>query len=294
MEIFHEINDIITRTGFPEQTPLPNFHIIRMKDSGPDFVQMMPPHQQRFYQIGFQSKMIDTEFSLQTRQFSGLDNLLYFVAPYQTMSWVVSAQNDGYILYFKSDFLPFASPSIEAIFPFFQLINTSLYQLSEEDCLSIIRSFQHIRSVFKGNTAYQVPQLQGLLWTLLHHCKALIEKQEQQNQTIGKPQIIAAKYQELVQKFFLEKRKIEDYASLLHITPNHLSAVVKAVTQRTAKEILHERLFIEARNLLIYTDNDIAEIAYQLGFEETTHFGRFFKRQTNMSPSEWRKFHSKS
>jgi hypothetical protein len=42
MEVFNNINDIILRTGFPEQTHLPEFHILQMRDAGHSFVKMMP------------------------------------------------------------------------------------------------------------------------------------------------------------------------------------------------------------------------------------------------------------
>jgi AraC family transcriptional regulator, transcriptional activator of pobA len=294
MEFFKEINELIIRTGFPELTHLPDFHIIQMRDAGANFVKMMPPHRQDFFQIGFQSQMLSTKFSLQSKHFSDLKNLLYFVAPQQTMSWVVEQQNEGYILYFKRSFLDFLSKTIEEAFPFFQLIQTSLYELDYESSNLIINELNDIRSAFEDKSPYQSQRIQGFLLAFLYRCKVIVEGFSEQETQQAKPQILAQKYQQLVYKFFLEKRKIEDYANLLNVTPNYLSTVIKATTNRNAKSFIDERLLVESKNLLTYTQADISEIAYQLGFNEVTHFGRFFKKETNESPSDWRKKNIKS
>jgi AraC family transcriptional regulator, transcriptional activator of pobA len=286
---FQHINDLIQRTGFPETTHLPDFHILRMGDSGANFVKMMPPHSQNFFQIGFQQRMLETTFSLQSQSFSSLSNLLYFVAPQQVMSWVVKEQNQGFIVYFKRDFLSVFPRLVEDEFPFFKITETNLFQLDAAGSEPFLKHFMQIRHVFEHQTAEQKGILQGLLLALLYRCKEVYDAQKIDNQALTDQQVLVQRFQNYVQKFFLQKRKIEDYAAMLHVTPNYLSAVVKEGTNRPAKSFLNERLLTEAKNLLTYTDMDISEIAFQLGFDEMTHFGRFFKKETNASPSEWRK-----
>jgi AraC family transcriptional regulator, transcriptional activator of pobA len=291
---FKEINDIIERTGFPEHTHLDGFHIIKMIDSGENFVKMMPPHSQDFFQIGFQSLMIETEFSLQTQNYSSLKNLLYFVAPHQAMSWVVETQNEGFILYFKRDFISHFVKWIEGEFPFFQINESNLFELPIEHNNLIIDNLVELRSIFENKSSYQTPILQSKLIAFLYRCKEIYEQQKQTQKSLSSNQLISLKFNNLVQKFYLQKRKIDDYAQMLNVSPNYLSAVIKATTSQNAKTILNERLLIEAKNLLSYSDDDISSIAYQLGFEEMTHFGRFFKNETGISPSEWRKENTKS
>jgi AraC family transcriptional regulator, transcriptional activator of pobA len=291
---FLNINDLIQRTGFPETTHLSDFHILRMGDSGEHFVKMMPPHSQDFFQVGFQQIMLKTAFSLQTQQFSALKNLLYFVAPHQVMSWVVEQQNEGFIVYFKRDFLSIFPKTIEDEFPFFKIVETSLFELESADSGLILSDLEKIRTVFETPSQHQKSILQGLLLALLYRCKEIYEAQKLDNKNLPTNQILVQKFQAYVQKFYLKKRKIEDYATLLNVTPNYLSTVVKETTNRNAKAFINERLLMEAKNLLTYTEQDISEIAYQLQFDEMTHFGRFFKKETNKSPSEWRKENIKS
>ncbi len=52
--------------------------------------------------------------------------------------------------------------------------------------------------------------------------------------------------------------------------------------------MINERVTLEMKRLLLRTDYDISEIAYKLGFNELSYFSRFFRRNTGMSPHEFR------
>jgi AraC family transcriptional activator of pobA len=78
-------------------------------------------------------------------------------------------------------------------------------------------------------------------------------------------------------------------AEQLHLSPRYLSDLLKQETGKTALELIHLSLISEAKNLLKTVDRSIAEIAYDLGFENTSYFTRLFKKQTGMKPLEFRK-----
>ena len=84
-------------------------------------------------------------------------------------------------------------------------------------------------------------------------------------------------------------RAPSDYAKQLNIHTNHLNRAVKEIMGRTTSEIINERLIQEAKILLRYTSLNIAEIAYLLGFNEAAYFTNFFKKQTNQTPTNFRK-----
>lgn len=78
-------------------------------------------------------------------------------------------------------------------------------------------------------------------------------------------------------------------AEQLHISPRYLSDLLKQETGKTALELIHLSLISEAKNLLRTADRSIAEIAYDLGFENTSYFTRLFKKQTGMKPLAFKK-----
>jgi len=92
-----------------------------------------------------------------------------------------------------------------------------------------------------------------------------------------------------VSEHFREERQISFYANKLCITPKHLSAVVKEISGRTASEWIESYVTMEAKILLRSTDMTIQEISGKLNFSNQSFFGKYFKHQTGMSPSDFRR-----
>lgn len=96
---------------------------------------------------------------------------------------------------------------------------------------------------------------------------------------------LSREYSLLVEKHFREHHQVSDYASMLFKSPKTLSNLFKKLGQKTPLQMINERLALEGRRLLLYTDKPVAEIADELGFLESGHFSRLFKRVTGESPS---------
>ncbi|WP_428658188.1 helix-turn-helix domain-containing protein [Runella sp.] len=77
-------------------------------------------------------------------------------------------------------------------------------------------------------------------------------------------------------------------ASQLTVSARYLSDLLKQETGKTALEHIHIFLIDEAKNLLMSTDNTIAETAYQLGFENPPYFSRLFKKEVGLTPNEYK------
>ena len=82
---------------------------------------------------------------------------------------------------------------------------------------------------------------------------------------------------------------VAELAEAQGLHPDHLSAAVKRTTGRTAGDWAAEALAAEARGLLVDPAAPVKEVAHRLGFSEPTAFSRFFKRQTGVSPSAFRR-----
>lgn len=87
----------------------------------------------------------------------------------------------------------------------------------------------------------------------------------------------------------LNRKTVTEYADLLFVHPNHLYAVVKKETGKTAREYIDEQIFKLAKTLLLQEELRIKEIAWQLSFNETAHFSNFFRRHAGVAPGEFRK-----
>lgn len=83
-------------------------------------------------------------------------------------------------------------------------------------------------------------------------------------------------------------RRVEDYAAWLGCSVRTLTRACLAATGRSAKQLVDDRVALQARRLLAATDEPVADIGRQLGFPEPTNFGRFFQREVGQSPGAFR------
>jgi AraC-like DNA-binding protein len=82
---------------------------------------------------------------------------------------------------------------------------------------------------------------------------------------------------------------VADYAEMLNKSPKTLSNLFKKYNEKSPLQIIQNRIILEARRLLRYSDKSIKEIAYVIGYEDIQSFSRFFKKMEGVSPSEFKK-----
>jgi AraC family transcriptional activator of pobA len=91
-----------------------------------------------------------------------------------------------------------------------------------------------------------------------------------------------------VERHFREMQRVTDYAALLGVTPEHLTRSVRRATGVAASDVIHQRLVLEAKRSLLYTDLTVRAIADDLRFDDPSYFNRFFKRSVGVTPRAFR------
>lgn len=99
---------------------------------------------------------------------------------------------------------------------------------------------------------------------------------------------IVAQFLEKVDREFLVKKQVGAYADDLAISAGHLNELVKKRLGRTASELLHERLLLEAKRLLLHSSLSVKEVSFELGMEDPAYFTRMFRKATGTTPGEFR------
>lgn len=116
-----------------------------------------------------------------------------------------------------------------------------------------------------------------------------LAKEQLMVKTLGNDQIdTIRRFNFLVDMHYKTKRKVSEYAELLHKSPKTLSNLFSIYNQKSPQQIILDRIALEAKRLINFTDKQNQEIAYELGFNDPAHFSRFFKKMTQMTPSEYR------
>ncbi len=92
----------------------------------------------------------------------------------------------------------------------------------------------------------------------------------------------------LVESHFRQEHSVSFYADKLFKSPKTLSNTFAKLNTSPLK-IIHERLILESKRLLVYTDKTAKEIAFEIGFEDASHLSRLFKKHTSLSPSDFKK-----
>ena len=153
-----------------------------------------------------------------------------------------------------------------------QLINRikeEYFQVDDKHSLSIIRSELHI------------------LITILFRIKANSEKIDFERKYLREFVLL----QQLSEKNITKTTKVKDYAIMMGLSTKTLNNITQSIVHKSAKEFIDEICTKQIKRLLINTELSIKEIAYQSGFEETTNFYKYFKRQTQITPEQFRTNH---
>lgn len=286
---FKEINEFFETTGFDKRTDLDDFFIFRFEELPIDKAQMMPPYQKDFYQISLIIKSKNAHALINSQSNHDLDNTLYFLSPEHIFSWRRNNETTGFVIYFKAEFLNFFNGNFETEFSYFNLIEQNFIKLQTEQSQDLTEDFMKMYSEFYTKHTYRKQILKSLLLTALYKCKSLKELEINNQSKSTKEHELFLKFKNLVSNCFIKHKQVIDYATMLHVSATSLNKIVKQITSRTPKELISEKITLEAKKLLQYGSEDVAQIAFALGFEEPTHFIRFFKKQTKLTPLEYRK-----
>ncbi|WP_060873369.1 helix-turn-helix domain-containing protein [Myroides odoratus] len=99
---------------------------------------------------------------------------------------------------------------------------------------------------------------------------------------------IAFKFKELVIAMHIREKSVGYYANQLCLSENYLNRCIKKIIGRSAKQLINEVNVEYAKLLLINTTQDIAEIAFELGYPSPSYFSKFFRKEMGIAPNEYR------
>lgn len=111
---------------------------------------------------------------------------------------------------------------------------------------------------------------------------------EMTRMNFSRQESLVIRFSNLARKHFREQRTVKVYADQLNVSAKYLTEVVKEYSGKNASEIINDLVILEAKFLLSRTQLSIGEIAGKLNFSDQSFFGKYFKRQTGVSPKSFR------
>lgn len=155
-----------------------------------------------------------------------------------------------------------------------------------------LEKFQTIWKMFEiemqSNDQLQLEMLQSMLKRFIILATRIYKQKENYTRIETSEIDIVRHYNFLVEKHFRTMSTVAEYAKLLNKSPKTLSNLFLKLSAKTPLQYIQERKLLEAKRLLRYTDKSVKQIAYEIGFEDSQTFGRFFKNYLGLSPTTFK------
>ncbi|RRD56972.1 AraC family transcriptional regulator [Tannerella forsythia] len=202
-------------------------------------------------------------------------NRIFLVSPKQVHNWDYSESSKGYII--TTDYSLGKELNLCCLSPYLD-INDKLKNLLEIAFPDLIENFQ-LRNDISIDIQYIYKQVERFA-----------AKNQQQHYTTNSQLI---QFKKLISENRNHLLTINEYAEQLHLSGEQLNTLCKTYTGTSAKQYILDLKITEAKRQLIYTSCNINEIAYSLGFDDSSYFSRIFKKKTSFSPSDFLKKYRK-
>jgi len=209
---------------------------------------------------------------------------IHVLFPDQVHKWHIEPDTTGYQLMIDRGFFERFAPYFR--FSFTNYINHPVIPLTDNRFNLLKYEFDAIKDELQA-----AHSLQDIISARAAVIAAIVSKAAEDIFTEAKvfqstPKL--AKFNLLIDQFFKEERFVAFYAAKLNISANYLNILCKKNLNVSATQLIQQRVLLEAKRMLQSTDLSIKEIAFQLGFVDHAYFSKFFKSQTEITPTEFR------
>lgn len=249
------------------------------------------PHRHDFFEVLYLSKGSGFHV-IDGNKYEIKPPCVFFMSPGQAHKIEFSSDIEGFIFIFTPEFYLINHTNQNRLieFPFFFTIrqdNPPLNLVVQSDVLFLESLFKKgISEVSKGEL-FSVELLRSVLDLVLTSCSVLY-KTDESLLTKGKGHIVVKRFFQLVEENYGQNLSVAEYADIMAITPNHLTQTVNQLTGKTSSQIIRSKQILEIKRLLVHTNLSVTEIATRLNFPDQSYFTKFFKRETGVSPLQYR------
>lgn len=253
------------------------------------------PHRHNYYSIiwpidGTGIHLIDF------REYKMAPDHLFFVNPMQVHQILIDSLLTAYVIMFTSEFLE--RNSIHDDF----MTNLRLFRecdesppliLNDKMSQNLMAFAQEMNSAFEKREDLFLDKVGAYLKLFLIECNSQCTIPQSSNlQNIEVTTTLVRGFKELVEKNYKTWHQVQNYADSLNVTANYLNEVIRGSLNTPAKEFIQKRIVLEAKRMVLFTAKSSKEVGYDLGFDDPSHFSKFFKTNTGQTIHEFKENNS--
>lgn len=280
---FHSIESFRSR-----KPVIDHFDLIRLEKDLKEIGYSLNPHSHDCHLIviithGSGSHTIDAEtFKIEAP-------CIFLLIPGQIHSFEFSKDIQGFAVYFTMDFyLHYARERHFDKIPFFRTARPQSFVKTDAESMKFITVLlEEMLKELTLDLKAKEEALRNFLDILLIRINRLWRDQQL---IPGKVTSVVQvrKFLRLIETHYKKIKTPGEYARLMNLTPNHLNTLCRQSLRRTVTDIIQDRIILEAKRQLAYTDWGVKKIADNIGFKDSSYFLRLFKKKTGMTPDQFR------
>ncbi|MBB4800128.1 AraC-like DNA-binding protein [Flavobacterium nitrogenifigens] len=245
------------------------------------------PHRHDSYLMVFFTKgsgLHEVDFD----QFEIKRGSLFVLQPGQMHHWSLSEDIEGFVIIFSQELynLYFGQKKINDYNFYNSIHNRPEMVFEEKEIPKILPYFDLLIQENSQDNKFQLDKLLNLLDCI--HIEVSRKYGETYSHQTHSYNIKINKFESLLEEYFRTQKLPSFYAEKLNITLKHLNRICNEILQKTATEVITDRVILEIKRMLIDKQLAVNEVAFKVGYEDYSYFSRFFKKQTGMSPTEFR------
>ena len=256
-----------------------DFYIHGLSDKTYELRMPLPPHRQSNHSI-----ILVTKGSLIAS--SGFDNytveqnaMIVVPAGQITSLSFMSDDIEGFYLHFSTNYLS------KTDLDFADWLTKPFIKFEETEIEHLLTLLKRMQKLNESDTNESI--IKSYLTAFLAEMKQSNDFRTRVN--FPAHERITLEFKKLLNYNITKHSSASFYAEKLNVTTNHLNKSVKSTLGKSASSLIDEMLVLEAKVLMQKSNMTISEIAFEIGFEDISYFGRFFKKHTGSTPTEYRK-----
>lgn len=213
---------------------------------------------------------------------------LFVLQPGQMHHWSLSEDIEGFVIIFSQELynLYFGQKKINDYNFYNSILNRPEVDFKTEEIAKILPYFDLLIQENSENNKLQLDKMLNLLDCI--HIEIARKYGETFSHQTHSYNIKISAFEVLLEEHFRTQKLPSFYAEKLNITLKHLNRICNEILQKTATEVIMDRVILEIKRMLIDKHLAVNEVAYALGYEDYSYFSRVFKKQTGLSPTEFR------